>query len=131
MAGGGGEGRGREHWVRAWSQHKQSRAKQSCTNAQTLTHTITNTHSNTDTVQYMHPAHKHPRRAGGLSVGLTIAVGEVDVALGASLAVLSGVVGLAVAAAGHILTRAICEFRLAGALCEQAKQKCCMFITYS
>lgn len=55
-------------------------------------------------------------------------MGEVDVALGAGLAVLPRVVGLAVAAARHILTRAIGELRLAGTLCTQTKQNTSILI---
>lgn len=47
------------------------------------------------------------------SPSLTVAVGEVEVPLGTGVAVLPGVVGLAVTAAGEVLAGAIGEVRLA------------------
>lgn len=52
---------------------------------------------------------------------LTVAVGEVEVALGTGVAVLPGVVGFAVAAPGEVLAGAIGEVRLAVTACREGQ----------
>lgn len=52
---------------------------------------------------------------------LTVAVGEVEVALGTGIAVLPGVVGFAVAAPGEVLAGAIGEVRLAVTACREGQ----------
>lgn len=52
---------------------------------------------------------------------LTVAVGEVEVALGTGVAVLPAVVGFAVAAPGEVLAGAIGEVRLAVTACREGQ----------
>lgn len=52
---------------------------------------------------------------------LTVAVGEVEVALGTGVAVLPGVVGFAVAAPGEVLAGAIGEVRFAVTACREGQ----------
>lgn len=66
-----------------------------------------------------------PRAAGcvcsQLCPALTVAVGEVEVALGTGLAVLPGVVGFAVAAPGQVLAGAVGEVRLTVTACREGQ----------
>lgn len=57
----------------------------------------------------------------GVSPSLTVAVGEVEVALGTGVAVLPGVVGFAVAAPGEVLAGAISEVRLTVTACREGQ----------
>jgi len=52
---------------------------------------------------------------------LTVAVGEVEVPLGTGIAVLPGVVGLAVTAAGEVLAGAVGEVGLAVTACSEGQ----------
>lgn len=56
-------------------------------------------------------------------VWLTVTVGEVDEAAGASVAVLSGVVWFAETASGQILTGAVCELGLTVTAWKEEKEK--------
>lgn len=58
-----------------------------------------------------------------MSPPLTIAVGEVEVALGTGVAVLPSVVGFAVAAPGQVLTGAIREVRLTVTACREGQAR--------
>lgn len=52
---------------------------------------------------------------------LTVAVGEVEVSLGTGIAALPRVIGLAVTAAGEVLTGAIGEVRFAVTACREGQ----------
>lgn len=52
---------------------------------------------------------------------LTVAVGEVEVSLCTGIAALPGVIGLAVTAAGEVLTGAIGEVRLTVTACREGQ----------
>lgn len=62
-----------------------------------------------------------PDRSSIAHPPLTVAVGEVEVPLGTGIAVLPGVVGLAVTAASEVLTGAVGEVRLTVTACREGQ----------